>query len=273
MTQSYVLLDKKNRKDFTSVFPEVIPDEGNRISLGAYREDGAVLGAVSYVLINYRYDIDWIYVTPAARLQGVGMGLFHEITGIISGTMERYPLCAQFPLSEEDPCLHRFFLSCPGVDVSYSHERYFVTAEDLKAIKPLQRKSESRFRSAGFFDEPLQWQKRTLAMLSRSEQFSVADYEAWKNECAPELCKCLMIQNNLVSLLFVQKDKKDLELSWLYSDYPPGLQTLLADAVADANRFYPKASLSFEAINEKSDQLARHLFPEARHTAIYEAWW
>lgn len=272
MNFSYVLLEEKNRKDFRSVFPDVIPEEGNRISLGAYREDGAVLGAISYVLNNCQYDIDWIYVDPDARLQGVGIGLLQEIIRIMSGTMERYPLCARFAVTEEDTCLHRFFLSCPGMDVSYSHERYFVTAEDLKTIKPLQRKAESRFRSAGFFDEPLDWQKRTLTLLARSGQFSVADYETWKKECAPELCKCLTIKNNLVSLIFVQKDRKDLELSWLYSNYQPGLLTLLTDTVSDANRFYPMAALTFEAINEKSDLLARHLFPEARHTHIYEAW-
>ena len=98
------------------------------------------------------------------------------------------------------------------------------------------------------------------------------DYEAWKKDCVPELCKCLMVQKNLVSLIFVQKEKNDLSLSWLYGNYPPGLITLLGDALAEANRLYPKAALTFEAINENSEQLAKRLFPNARTTPIYEAW-
>ena len=273
MIISYVVLDEKNRKDFAGVFPGVIPEEGNRISLGAYRRDGAVLGAVSYTLSNYQYDIDWIYVDPEARRQGVGTGMLREIVKIMSGTGERYPLCARFAVSDDRTSLHRFFLSWEGADVSYSHERYFVTAEDLKSVTTLHRKAEGRFKSELFFDEPLDWQRRTLALLARTQEYSVSDYETWKKECAPELCKCLMIQNNLVSLIFVQKDRNDLELSWLYGNYPPGLLSLLTDAVADANRLYPKAALTFEAINEKSDQMARRLFPDAKHTPIYEAWW
>ncbi len=273
MRYSYVLLDETNRKDFSSVFPAVIPEEGNRISLGAYREDGAVLGAVSYALNNYQFDIDWLYVDPEVRRQGVGTGLLHEIEEIMSGTGERYPLSARFTVSEDNTDLHRFFLFWQGAEVSYSHERYFVTAQDLKAAKPLHRKAKEQFQTGYFFDEPRDWQQRTLALLARSQGFSVADYETWKKECAPELCRCLKIRNNLVGLIFVQKDRKDLELSWLYSNYPPGLHSLLTDTVADANRFHPKAALTFDAINEKSDQLARHLFPDARHTHIYEAWW
>ena len=268
----YVLLNKTNRADFKNVYPSVIPEEGNRISLGAYREDGAVLGAVSYALTNYQYDIDWLYVTPGARRCGVARGLIQQIMKIISKTGERYPISARFAVSEEEHSLHRFFLALPDVELDHSHERYFVTAEDLRSVTMFQRKAENKLKTRAFFDEPFDWQERTLALLERTQEFSVMDYEAWKKDCVPELCKCLMVQKNLVSLIFVQKEKNDLSLSWLYGNYPPGLITLLGDALAEANRLYPKAALTFEAINENSEQLAKRLFPNARTTPIYEAW-
>ena len=269
----YVLLDEKNRGDFQNVFSDDIPEEGNRVSLGAYRPDGAVLGAVSYALNNYQFDIDWLYVAPEARCLGVGSGLLHEIEKIMTDTGERYPLSARFVVSNDQTALHRFFLSLSGADVSYSHERYFVKAGDLQAAKPLFQKTEMRFQSEYFFDRPIDWQERTLAMLARTQDLSVMDYESWKKECAPELCRCLMIQDELVGLIFVRKDKRDLELSWLYCNHPTGLFSLLTDVAADANRYFPKAALTFDAINERSDQLARRFFPNAQHMHIYEAWW
>jgi hypothetical protein len=34
---------------------------------------------------------------------------------------------------------------------------------------------------------------------------------------------------------------------------------------------FPKANLIFDAMNEESDQLARHLFPRAKRSKVFEA--
>ncbi|MBQ6442964.1 MAG: hypothetical protein IJJ13_10300 [Lachnospiraceae bacterium] len=64
-----------------------------------------------------------------------------------------------------------------------------------------------------------------------------------------------------------------LELSWLYGKYPQGLFQLLEKAAKEAESLYPEDTLTFEAVNEKSENLAKRLFPNARSVSIYEAGW
>lgn len=53
----------------------------------------------------------------------------------------------------------------------------------------------------------------------------------------------------------------------------PGLFQLLAKAVQEAECLYPEDALTFEAVNEKSTNMAKRLFPGARSISIYEAGW
>ena len=273
MQVNYVLLTGETRIAFRSVFPSVFRDEDNRISLGAYREeDGAVLGAVSFVLIDFAYSIDWLYVIPEMRRQKIATGLILEIKKFLTRTGETYPMSARFPVSEEEHSLHRFFLSLPMTDVAFSHERYYVKAEDVKNVKPLQRSHADSAKPEHFFDAPEDWQKRMLASLEQSYGYAVADYESWKNDCIPELCLYHAVQNNLLGEIFVQRaSDKCLELSWIFSKYPPGLLQILQCAAEEAERLFPGFLLTFEAVNENSEKLAQRFFPGARTEHIYEA--
>ena len=271
---NHVLLTKENRKDFESVFPAVFRESDHRISIGAYREDGAVLGAISFVLVDNQYDIDWLYVIPEVRRQGVATGLIKVFQDFIVKTLERYPVNVRFPVTQEDVSLHRFFLSLPGADVTYSHERYFVSAEDIRKSAPIHNRSAEAVEVKTFFSTEEDWQKRTLQTIRRTYGFAVSDEAAWKEDCVPDLCLYMSVKNNVLCGIFVQRAAEHmLELVWLYGKYPPGMFCLLQEAAGTAERLYPEDSLTFEAINEKSEKLAQRLFPNARSVAIYEAGW
>lgn len=274
MRTEHVQLTKENREDFESVFPSAFRESANRISIGAYREDGAVLGAISFVLVNDQIEIDWLYVIPEMRRHGVATGLIREFQKLVIFTGERYPVSARFPVTEEDVSLHRFFLSLSGVEVSYSHDRFYVTAEDIREAVPLHRSAKRAVEVENFFDAKEDWQKKVLHSLERTYGFSTADYEEFQEDCVKELCLYLAVQGNLLSGIFVQRSgDRSLELTWLYGSYPPGLFLLLGKTAQEAERLFPEDSLTFEAINEKSEKLAKHLFPEARSVSIYEAQW
>lgn len=274
METKHILLTKELRKEFSSVCPLVFKDQDTRISIGAYQPDGGILGAMSFVLVDNQYDVEWLYVIPEARRKRVASGLIMELQKFMSYTGERYPVNARFPVTEEDVSLHRFFLSLPGVEVSYSHERFFVTSEDVKRSKPIHRGTPGNAKLEKFFDAREDYQKRMLNSLMRTYGYAIVDYEDFKEDCVPELCLYLNLQNNPVCGIFVQRSAEhEMELSWLYGKYPPGLFQILEKAAQEAERLFPKDGLTFEAINEKSEQLAERLFPGARSIQIYEAEW
>ena len=270
---NFILLDKENREDFISVYPSVIPDDGERISIGAGSDGGEALGAVSVVYLNCQILIDWLYVDPLARNRGIGSALIAEIIEMITKTGERYPLVARFPVTEEEDSLHRFFLSLEEFEVSFSHDRYYVTAKDLREIKPFRKQMMEEEPPGHFFEEPVAWQKQILSQLESEQVYSVPDYGKWKEDCVPELCLSFVMDGELVGLIFVTKRGEDLELAWLYSVFPSVLYRLLKEALETADQLYPEADLTFEVMSEEAGKLAKKFFPDARREHIYEAEW
>ncbi len=272
MEINFILINESNRANFKSVFPDVIELVGNRIAVAAYNEEGYVLGAVSCCMVGFQYNIDWIFVHPKIRRQGVGLKLLDRIVRAIMDTGEIFPITARFEFTEDDSVMHTFFLSCNYMITNYSHERYYVTTDDIKSSSALHRAGNTETTSELFFDKPIEEQKKILAKLSYEETYDVEDYDSWKETCVPELCRCVYVKNNLVDLIFMQRlPDGNLELAYLYGKYPRGLFELLSATVNEMERLYPNAALTFEAMNNDSEQLAKHLFPKAKTVHVYES--
>ena len=272
METSYVYINENNRIYFDRVFPKEIELAPFRVAVGVIDEERRVLGAISYILLNYEYSLDWIFVEPSVRRQGLGTQLVHETFRAMMHTGDLFPLSAQFEYTDENDELHTFFLSIRHVITTYSHERYYVTKDDIRGSVGLRRTQNSDVVSEYFFDKPEAEQKKVLSMLAREQTYEVADYERWKSSCVPELCKCVYVKNNLVDLIFMQKTADgNLELSYLYGKYPKGLFELLSETVKELEARYPDTRLTFDALSEDSVKLAEHLFPRAKKAHIYEA--
>ncbi|WP_024867109.1 GNAT family N-acetyltransferase [Butyrivibrio sp. FCS014] len=268
----FTLIDDSNRQYFRGVLPDSIEPVPGRMSIGAYDKEGYVLGAASYVLKGFEYEIDWLYVHPSARRQGIGMKLVEQVTRAVMFSEEIFPITARFEFSEEDDQMYTFFLSCKHMITTYSHERYYVTSSDIRQSSALHRQTGTELDVQMFFDRPVEEQKKILQMLSKDETYNVEDYDRWKETCVPDLCRCIFVKNNLVDLIFMQKTPDgNLELSYLYGKYPKGLFYLLSETVSNMERHFPEASLTFDAMNENSELLAKHLFPKAKNVHIYEA--
>ena len=272
METSYVYINENNRIYFDRVFPKEIDLAPFRVAVGVIDEERRVLGAISYILLNYEYSLDWIFVEPSVRRQGLGTQLVHETFRAMMHTGDLFPLSAQFEYTDENDELHTFFLSIRHMITTYSHERYYVTKDDIRGSVGLRRTQNSDVVSEYFFDKPEAEQKKVLSMLAREQTYEVADYERWKSSCVPELCKCVYVKNNLVDLIFMQKTADgNLELSYLYGKYPKGLFELLSETVKELEDRYPDTRLTFDALSEDSVKLAEHLFPRAKKAHIYEA--
>ena len=273
MKLSCVLIEEDNRSDFAGVFPDAIELTDSRVAVAAVDDDDEViLGAISYKVVGYEYLIDWLYVEPQMRRRGIGTYMINQVLRAVVQSGEILPVTAQFEFREDDDLLHTFFLSCQIMTTTYSHERYYVSPEEIKASDALHRSVKAEHKIVQFFDQSENEQRIILNFLSKQQTYTVLDYEKWKEECVPELCQCVFVNNNLVDLIFMRKlSNGNLELAYLYGKYPRGLIELLGSTVSKMEALFPGASLTFDAMSDESLQLAKRLFPKAKTAHIYEA--
>ena len=272
MNVDYVLITEDNRDDFEVVIPDAMKMGGNRVAVAAVDEKDRILGAVSYQMINYQVEIDWIFVEPEVRRKGIGSGLITEVLKALMHTGELLPVVAYFEYDEEDDELHSFFLSCENLMTSYSHDRFYVKQKEIQESNMLHGGAGAAKRFDNFFDLEEKRQKSILNMLRMDQFYSVSDYEAWKKSCVPKLCRCSFDNNELSNLIFMKKRTDgNIELSFLYAKNPKGLLELLCEITDDLEKAFPMSDLVFDAINPESERIAKHLFPDAKIVHIYEA--
>ncbi len=274
MAENFTLITNENIEGFSGVLPKDMASTDVRFSVGAYDDEKNVLGAVSYTMIDYQYEVDWLYVEPQARRRKIATHLMDKVISFASETLEIFPITVHYSSSGEGDPIHEFFMFYGKMDVSYSHERYLIRAKDIPLSPFLHKNLKMRHDRKKFFDEPLDVQRKILKLLERSSNYVVEDIKCWEATCEKDLCQCIYVNNNLMDAIFIQKNADgSLELSFLYSKYPEGLLSLITSVAEEIELNYPGHDLMFDAINTESQRLAEKLFPGASSRPVYEADW
>ena len=270
---NYVWIDEENVDSFLNVLPRDLILADSHICVGITDDEDYVCGAICYRYTLYQYDVLWLYVIKERRRQGFGTALMDIVFKVVGRSGEIYPISAYFE-AEDDESLYPFFISYEKMDVSYSHDRYILSPKDIyRALIP-PKAAEQTMEQTFFFSLPGSLQKNMLEMLRKDEGYAPDDYESWKETIVPELCKCIIKNEELKVLVFVHKRLGgDLELSYLYSKNPMGLAEILMSTAWDIEEKYPEARLYFDAISEEAALLAKKIFPKINVIPVYEAEW
>lgn len=272
---NYIVADQLNIKSFESVMPEYLVDDLGT-SLVAYEDDGSVCGAVSISYDGEGYLIDWLYVIPEKRRQGVGRCLVTEVRKLVS-TAGICPLRIRFNASG-DSGIYEFLLSIDGedqyVDMSYSHDRYKVCADEV--TDSLEKHGLNVIKQADSYEIMPFWdmdnkginQALTLAM----EHLCIRDLEDFKKTCDRNLCVSVKKGDQLLGFSLVQKlPSGELNLSYLYSENHKVLPHILKELAFCILEYDMDQVIYFDAVTEASDLLAKKIFPDAGKELIYEA--
>lgn len=276
MEINYLLIEEENEQDFVSVLPPELNREENRICIGAVDENNAVLGAISYFLVRYEYVIDWVFVVPPVRRRRVGAGLLGKVIETILHAGDLFPIVARFPYTDKEHAVFSLFQSEERMTTSYSHERFVVSPKELaNAARLWEKAGQMKGQAAGerlFFDLSAEEQQQTLTEMRLEYGFVINHPGGFTDRMVPSLCRCIVDKGTVTDLVLVQKlQNGDLEASFVYGKNPIGLFTILRSITAEAKKSFPNASLSFDAANEKSLQLAKKLFPRVTSIPIFEA--
>ena len=271
---NYILINKENYADFLALIPLSIYPEDGRIILGAYSDDGDIIGVISFELSDNEYNLDWLFVAPSMRGRGVAKGLLREVFRFISVTGEVYPLSAEFEVTEEDNSLYGFFLSQNDMDVSFSHLRYYVSAEELKTSHLLNKTVNIVLGEKKFFDLTGAEQNRVINEMTADHRYFLENREKWGESCIEKLCRVMYSEDRVIGTIFVQRRTDgNLELSYLYSKNPLCTKKLVNETAKGISEFYPRCSLIFDTVDEGALKMARKLFPSSKTVNIYQAEW
>jgi len=271
LTMKYVWIDEESREAFQSVLPKEITKGTDHVCIGACDDDDCICGALCYRYAHYQYDVLWIFVAEERRRQGVGTYLMDLLFRVAMMSGEVYPVSARFEATES-PTLHAFFLSYQRMDLSCSHYRYYIEPREIRGARVPRGNAEGGLLQEEFLKLPEVSRRKILQFLQDEENYVPEEYEIWEETLVPELSRCVMKEDSLLALLFVQnRPDGNLELSYLYSKYPPGLAELLGTAASDMEEYYPQAKLVFDAVSDESARLATRIFPNAKTVPVYEA--
>lgn len=271
---NYILITDDNKKEFESLFGGFRLAHKNRISIGAYDDKGYVCGVISYSQKDYEILIDWLYVHPEYRRQGVGRELVRQVLSAVGHT-EMMPVMAQFEVEGDESKFYEFFMSIEEMDVSYVYERYKASLRSIDSKALLRQNQKRHVKKENFFDLPSFRQRAILKKAADLETgYDVDSYEEWKDSCVPELCKVVEYDDVLHAVIFVQRNRDgNLELSFLYGSTPLVLVDLLSDVVAVAEDMFADAYVIMDCISDSSERLSKKLFPDATCVHVYEAEW
>ncbi len=267
----YIEINDENKGDFSTVLPELLMDHIG-LSVGAVNSKDEVCGAISLSFDGVQYDIDWIYVTPEMRLKGVGRGLISEVKRMVD-RIGICPIYARFDPMDNSG-LYEFFLSLDSshmvVDVTYSHDRYEVSAQDFLHSEHLKMKKDPQFMADRLWE--LEEDKIEGIMGLVLENYSIRDPEVFMETCEKNLCFAILDDNRILGVMVVQKlPDGDLLLSYIYSREIRATASLLMAAALGLKRNYKNKKIYFDVVSREAEIMAKKFFPEARPIHIYEA--
>lgn len=267
-----VVITEENREAFSDVLPGGLTEK-NRVSIGAYDDEGVICGALSATQSQDRYVIDWIYVAESRRREGIGTALTETLVGLARHT-GGCSVVAEFEedRDEDDGGIYDFFvqIECDGMpfDLSYLYNRYYITPEELERMS-----SEKKYKAKGvygFFDLPVYEQKNILARVS--SRYEVRDYEKWAESCEKKFCRVAATRGKISALIIITKrSDNNIELSYLQGSNPKLLILLVFDTAGQVAQEFPNAKLIFDTVTPEAEAIAQKLFSGANTVPVYEA--
>ena len=272
---NYIRIGEENYKDFREVlYPGYVPGE-NRVTIGAYEDDGTIQGAISVILADDQYDCDWLYVHPDCRRKGIGTGLFDQVMRFIRLTGMVYPLSAAFEVSGEDRELYGFFRAREDMLVDYSHMRYYIQPEQIDAAEALKQIPRTGFRRADYSELDQKEKKKVLKSIGEDHIYLIPDIGKWEERLVPGLNTVLFHEDgNVAGYIFFQKrEDKYLELSYIFCDNSMGAMQLLTEAAGKVRKDHPGYGVVYDAVSDDAEELSGKVFPEAAGISVYEANW
>ncbi len=271
MEPGIVLVTRENIEYFRPIMPNGAEIGGESACIGAVTDDGEPIGVLIWTELDTGYRVDWIYVRENYRRKQIGKVLFRKLISIISRTGEVMPISARFE-QRDDSALMEFFVSLKDVDVHFLNDRFYVTKDEIKNSSISGRKGSIKEEPERFLNKRGEVSNDDLATLLDAGLY-VYDKKTFFKGLVNSLSYCYREKDKLkAAVLITDNGDDELALTFLYGSNTPKIMNLLTTVADKIVAEYPKAHLTYETVSDKTRELSQYLFPDARHTQIYEAY-
>ncbi|MCR5502980.1 MAG: hypothetical protein K6F53_08220 [Lachnospiraceae bacterium] len=177
-------------------------------------------------------------------------------------------------MPETDLSLYSFFLSVGDMEVSCSHDRYYVKHREIVDSKMFARDLAIRFDDRCFFDLSEKERAGILENVGIDGICMIENPAAFTGACVRDLCRVLFFEDRAEGAVFVLKRfDNDLELSYLYSLNPLCTTALLHRTAKAVMSMDPGPGLVFDTVEPQARSMARKCFPHKKAVPVYKAEW
>jgi len=244
---------------FDELLPSDIRNKQNIISLGVTNEEGVPIGAIAASLVNYSYEIIWLYVRDEERRKGVASKLLREFLSVIRNTNQIYPVRIKYDSEARDICgfmdsMDYFRRSCIGKRFVIDSDRRRNSDTVSLLLKHGPKKTER------FFEQSEHMRDNLYRRLREQE----IDLKELVLECGDtfinDLCLCHKGYRIDALILVKELSQQEIDIVFAYAQNKVYFANVLIEVLRSIHENYPDMTLSITTLNTKSELCVRHLF-------------
>ncbi len=257
------MLNPKNVGEFAGLLPyDYVPDDKSTVLLGAMVNEFAA-GVLWGEFTSDDCEIMQLAVHPAFRRHGVGKKLVEEFLSAFWRTERLVPVHMSFVQDDKNMDLYRF--------LSDTDLFTFFEQGSMSRINGSLRKSSEWYRRmknrepgdekiVPFFSLPLA-DRRKFVEENEPESISFPSELLTDGDLYEEkLSLCCVKDEKVEAAIFVRTDGEMLHVTYLHgSDNQKIMRQLLAAAITEADRYYPRMDIQAEAVVPSARRMINHL--------------
>ena len=228
------LLQKDNRELFADMIPlEFDWEKKDDYMIGALSDEGYACGLLWYSFRFDHYEINYIGVHPVFRRQKIATILLDRFFANVYKSGYVLPVNIVFEDNAANFPFRLFLQEYGHFDISMEGIIYDLTPTKKTKLYNKEIVGKCRNRSICFFDNPGYLTKKFLLDLEEAGICFLEDFYKEQNLFVPELCRCVIKDDEIIAGCFFKQKDDDLELSFLYGkDYADkSIMYTIADAI------------------------------------------
>ena len=237
------------------------------VAMGAIHDEDGKAEAAG-ILIGHPtatdFTVDWIYVAPQFRRQGIGRELFFRTAEAVSALPEMDGIMTVISGEEEDLC--RFFSGIHAMVLPAEGRGQYRANLGQLSLPP--RKQGKKDESVPLGSIPLRMLRALEQRVEKVGGVVGVPFPIVPEQYAPE-SRVIYGKDEISDILLLKQEEDGYNIAWVYS-YPKFSKRLVPlfletfeEIIKTSGRRPEEITVSFGVVNEAAMELAEHLFPGA----------
>ena len=251
-------------------------EQGNYL-LGAFDEAGTPCGVCWYQFTGLYYELLFLGVHPAFRGQGVGTLLLGRMLRSLYEMNMVFPVRLSFVCDDQLKPFRRFLIAQGNFFFSAPDRLFSVSPENRAESELWQKFGKNQSDAIRFFELPGNVRNEFMNRQHELGLLFLQKSDINGEGYAKDLSFCTLRGKRIETVLLIKQHGENAhEATYLYNEsrQPKQLMHVLSAAIRAIDVTCPETILQIKVVNQKSEKLVHHLFPQLReYMTIENAVW